>query len=226
MTVTADPVATNPDAALPASDAVGSLTSVAELTSLPLDQEVTYVNKISYNRGAETLICRLAVAAGNTNCLTGIPRAGQIWTAAGLDTKGATLIDGSGLTGNLITADSQVQLQTIMSQRPDAAAWKATLPVLGVDGSLTTVQANSTAKGKVFAKTGTLAGIDLFNPTASGDPRLRLPTKALGGYIDTASGRQFAFAVMATNSIFADIEGVFAANDDVGAVVASIQESY
>ena len=43
-----------------------------------------------------------------------------------------------------------------MAQRPDAAAWRATLPILGVDGSLTTVQANSPAKGKVFAKTGTL----------------------------------------------------------------------
>ena len=44
------------------------MTSVAELTSLPLDQEATYVNKISYNRGAETLICRLAVAAGSGEC--------------------------------------------------------------------------------------------------------------------------------------------------------------
>jgi len=222
VTVTADPVATNPDAALPAADTVDSLTSVAELTSLPLDQETTYVNKISYNRGAETLICRLAVAAGSPKCEPGMARAGQIWAAAGLDTKGASLIDGSGLIGNFVTADNQVQLQTIMAKRPDAAAWRATLPILGVDGSLTTVQANSPAKGKVVGKTGTLLAVDAFNP----GPRYRLPTKALGGYIDTASGRHFAFAVMATNSVFADIEGVFAANDDVGAVVASIQESY
>ena len=56
--------------------------------------------------------------------------------------------------------------------------------------------------------------------------RLLLPTKALSGYIDTKSGRHFAFAVIATNSVFTDIEGVFAANDDVGKVVAIIQQSY
>jgi D-alanyl-D-alanine carboxypeptidase/D-alanyl-D-alanine-endopeptidase (penicillin-binding protein 4) len=220
VTVTADPVAANPAAALPASDAVDSLTSVAELTSLSLDQEATYVNKISYNRGAETLICRLAVAAGSTDCETGMKKAGEVWAAAGLDITGATLKDGSGLPGNLITADNQVQLQTIMAKRPDVAEWKATLPILGVDGSLASVQASSPAKGKVVGKTGTLGDIDGFND------RLRLPTKSLGGYIDTASGRHFAFAVMSTNSIFADTAGIFAANDDVGAVVASIQESY
>lgn len=226
VTVTADPVATNPEAALPATDAVDGLTSVAELTSLSLDQEVTYVNKISYNRGAEALICRLAVSAGSTMCDAGLPEAQKIWAAAGLDTTGATLIDGSGLAGNLITADNQVQLQTIMAQRPDAAGWKATLPILGVDGSLTTVQPDSPAKGKVSGKTGTLLGQDEFNPGPTGGPRFRLPTKALGGYIDTAGGRHFAFAVMATNSVFDDLAGVFAANDDVGAVVASIQENY
>ena len=74
--------------------------------------------------------------------------------------------------------------------------------------------------GKVFAKTGTLGAGDLFNN------RLRLPTKALGGYIDTKNGRHFAFAIVASNSVFDDISGVFAANDDVGQVVAIIQQTH
>ena len=53
-----------------------------------------------------------------------------------------------------------------------------------------------------------------------------LPVKALGGYIDTEGGRHFAFAVISTNSIYPDINGVFEANDDVGKIVASIQQSY
>ncbi|MEP6560281.1 MAG: D-alanyl-D-alanine carboxypeptidase/D-alanyl-D-alanine-endopeptidase [Nakamurella sp.] len=220
VTVTTDPVAANPSAALPDTSAVGGLTSVAELTSLSFDQEATYVLKISYNLGGEAFLCRLAVAAGSTDCGDGLKKAAEIWTAAGLDTTGASLIDGSGLAGNLITADNQVQLSKIMAARPDAARWKAALPILGVDGSLTTVQADGPAKGKVSAKTGTLAAWDAFNE------RYRLPTKALGGYIDTKSGRHFAFTIMATNSVFADVEGIFAANDDVGKVVASIQQSY
>lgn len=220
VTVTADPVAVNPVAALPAVTAVDGLTSVAELTSLPLKEEATYVNKISYNVGGETMLCRLAVAAGSTDCEKGLPKAAELWTAAGLDTRTAALIDGSGLTGNLITTNNQVELQTIMSRRPDAEAWKETLPILGVDGSLTTVQADGPAKGKVVGKTGTLVEFDELNG------RYRLPVKALGGYIESEGGRHLAFAVISTNSVYPDIEGIFAANDDVGAVVASIQQSY
>ncbi|WP_395727577.1 D-alanyl-D-alanine carboxypeptidase/D-alanyl-D-alanine-endopeptidase [Nakamurella sp.] len=220
VTVTADPVAANPDAALPEPSAVSALPSVAELTSLPLREEATYVLKISYNLGAETYVCRLAVAAGSTKCGDGLAKAAQIWSAAGLDTKGASLIDGSGLPGNLITASNEADLQIIMAKRPDVDQWRAALPILGVDGSLSLVQPNGPAAGKVFAKTGTLGSGDLFNG------RLLLGAKALGGYIDAASGRKLAFAVISTNSVFADINGVFAANDDVGKVVTSIQQAF
>ncbi len=220
VTVTADPVAVNPEAALPDQSAVSGLPAVAQLTSLPLREEAEYVMKISYNLGAETLVCRLAVAAGSTSCGDGLAKAAEIWSAAGLDTKGATLIDGSGLPGNLITAANQADLQIIMASRPDAEQWRAVLPILGVDGSLTMVQPDGPAAGKVFAKTGTLGSGDLFNN------RLRLGSKSLGGYIDAASGRRLAFAIISTNSVFADIQGVFAANDDVGKVATAIQQTF
>jgi len=219
VTVAADPVATNSTTTLPAPSAVDALPNVAQLESLSLEQEATYTLKVSYNIGAETYICLLAVEAGSTDCSDGLAKAADIWREAGLDTKGAALIDGSGLAGNLITPDNQAQLQTIFAQRPDAARWKATLPILGVDGSLAMVQTDSLAKGKVFAKTGSLGAGDLFND------RLRLPAKALGGYIDTAKGRKLAFAIVVNNGVFADINGVFAANDDVGKIAAIIQQT-
>ncbi len=193
---------------------------MARLRSLPLREEAKYVLKVSYNRGGQTMICRLAVAAGSTDCDAGLARAERIWRAAGLDTSSAVLVDGSGLNGNLVTADNQVQLQTLMARRPDAAAWRAALPILGVDGSLSQVQRGSPAAGKVHAKTGTLGGFDAFNG------RFLLPTKALGGVMDTAQGRRFAFAIMVTNSLFTDLDGVFAANEDVGEVAALIQQGY
>ncbi len=219
VTVSADPVATNPDAQLPPTADVQAAPTVAQLTSLPLAEELTYVLKVSYNLGAETMICRLAVVAGSTECADGMVKAAAIWRAAGMDTTTASLIDGSGLTGNLITAANQVQLETIMAKRPDADRWKATLPILGVDGSLALVSPGGPAAGKVAAKTGTLFGGDTFNL------RYRIATKALGGYIDTKSGRKFAFAIISTDSTFPDIDGVFAANDDVGNVAASIQQT-
>ncbi|TQL54163.1 D-alanyl-D-alanine carboxypeptidase/D-alanyl-D-alanine endopeptidase [Subtercola boreus] len=220
VTVTSNPTAANPEGSLPESSAVAALPTVAQLTSLPLGQEVTYVMKISYNRGAQTLLCRLAVAAGETDCDEGLVEAQKIWSEAGLDTTGASLIDGSGLDGNFITPKNAVDIQTIFAKRPDAAAWRDTLPILGVDGSLADVQKTSPAAGKVFAKTGTLLGGDAFNN------RYRLVTKTLGGVMDTEKGRHLAFTIMVNQGFYTDAAGVFQANDDVGNVAALIQQAY
>ncbi len=220
VTVAADPIAVNPDASLADRDTVDALPSVAELESLPLAEEATYVMKISYNRGAQTLVCRLAAEAGDPSCASGMSVIQQIWEGAGLDTTGASLIDGSGLAGNYITPRNAVQVQSIMAARPDADRWRATMPILGVDGSLADVQTGSEAAGQVFAKTGTLLGGDAFNS------RYRLATKALGGVMDTAGGRHLAFAVILNQGFSDTLDGVFAANDDVGAVAAAIQEAY
>jgi len=223
VTVSANATMTNRDAALPAEDAVEALPVVASLESLPLAEEATYVMKISYNRGAQTFICRLAVADGSKRCDAGMGFAGEIWRDAGLDTLGASLIDGSGLDGNLITAENAAQVQRIMAEGPDAERWRDTLPILGVDGSLATVQTDSESAGKVFAKTGTLVGVDTFNR------RARLGTKTLGGVIDAESGRTLLFTIIVNNR-FTDFDDfipeVFDSNDDVGAVAAAIQQSF
>jgi D-alanyl-D-alanine carboxypeptidase/D-alanyl-D-alanine-endopeptidase (penicillin-binding protein 4) len=228
VTVGGAPVADNSTAALADQEAIDALPSVAELESLPLEEDATYVMKVSYNRGAQTFVCLLAAASGTydpeagpgAECMGGIAHAAELWRAAGMDTTGASVIDGSGLDGNLVTPANQTELQMIMAKRPDAERWKSTLPVLGVDGSLATVLPDSPAAGKVHAKTGTLVGGDGFNG------RLRLSTKALGGVIDAASGRRLAFTIIANQGFFAEIEGVFDANDDVGAVAASIQQNF
>ncbi|MBX5442066.1 MAG: D-alanyl-D-alanine carboxypeptidase/D-alanyl-D-alanine-endopeptidase [Solirubrobacteraceae bacterium] len=216
--VRARATARNPRRRLPSWAAVGRLPAVATLESLPLSQQATYILKVSYNRGAQTMICLLAVAAGSRDCDDGLPEAARIWRAAGLDPRGAVLVDGSGLPGNLITVDNEVRLQMIMARRPDAAQWRAALPVLGVDGSLAMVQPGGLATGRVFAKTGTLASGDLFNR------RVLFPAKALGGYMDARSGRRLAFAIVVANAVFDDVEGAFAANDDVGKVATLIQQ--
>lgn len=220
VAVAADPLATNPGTELAERAEVDTMPTVAELESLPLAEEVTYVMKISYNRGAQTLICRLAVERGDSECDAGMPIAGEIWKDAGLDVTGAALIDGSGLEGNHVTPANALQIQTLMAQRPDAERWKATLPVLGVDGSLAMVEADGPAAGKVFAKTGTLLNWDAFNQ------RFRLATKTLGGVMETASGRDLAFTIIVTQGFFDDPDGILDANDDVGAVTAIIQQAF
>lgn len=218
--VDADPLSSNAIAAagLPADTA--TLAPVASLESLPLSEQITYILKVSYNRGAQTMICLLAAATGSTDCDDGWARVNRLLSDAGLDPDQAVLIDGSGLPGNLITANSQIALQEMFAARPDAERWREALPILGVDGSLSMVEPDGPAKGKVFAKTGSLIGGDMLNN------RYLLDSKALGGYIDAASGRRLAFTIIVTNGVFADIEGVFQANSDVGKVAAFIQQSY
>jgi len=220
VTVGGDPVATNSTASLGDLAAVDALASVAELQSLPLDQDATYVLKVSYNRGAQTMICLLAVAAGSDDCDDGMTRAAQLWREAGLDTTTASLNDGSGLIGNYVTPANQTELQIIMAKRPDAERWRATLPILGVDGSLAQVQVDSPAAGQIFAKTGSLVDGDSFNG------RFRLVTKALGGVMDTAGGRHLAFMIVVNQGFYDDILGVLDANEDVGIVAASIQQAF
>jgi len=228
VTVGGDPIAVNSTAALPDQAAVEALPTVASLESLPFEEDATYVMKVSYNRGAQTFVCLLAVASGTyrpdadpgTECNGGITYAAGLWRDAGMDTTGASITDGSGLDGNLVTPANQTELQMIMAKRPDAARWQATLPVLGVDGSLALVLPDSPSAGKVFAKTGTLIGSDYFNE------RLRLSTKALGGVMDAESGRRLAFTIIVNQGFFEGIEGVFEANDHVGAVAASIQQNF
>jgi D-alanyl-D-alanine carboxypeptidase/D-alanyl-D-alanine-endopeptidase (penicillin-binding protein 4) len=58
-------------------------------------------------------------------------------------------------------------------------AWRETFPVAGVDGSLAGRFRNSSLKGKLWAKTGTLN-----------------ETNALSGYLQTASGKTLAFSIL------------------------------
>lgn len=220
VAVGADPLAENPDDSLADQDAVMALPSVAELESLPLEEDATYVLKVSYNRGAQMYTCLLAVEVGGDDCSDGLTEAASLWGDAGLTLTDASLIDGSGIAGNFATPHNIAQLQTIMAERDDAERWKATLPVLGVDGSLTDVEKDSPSAGKVFAKTGTIAGGDFFNG------RVRLGAKALGGVMESESGRNLAFAIVVSQGFFADPSGVLDANADVGAVAAAIQQHY
>jgi D-alanyl-D-alanine carboxypeptidase/D-alanyl-D-alanine-endopeptidase (penicillin-binding protein 4) len=185
-----------------------------------LSENARYILKVSYNRGAQTMACLLAVSVGSRDCDDGITAMAPVLKAAGVDPRGASLVDGSGLVGNLVTATSQTELQRAFAARPDAARWRDALPVMGVDGSVATVQKDSPAAGKVYAKTGTLGQADLLNL------RLRVETKALGGYITAKSGRELAIAVIGNNAMFDDLAGVFAANEDLGRIATAIWTSY
>jgi serine-type D-Ala-D-Ala carboxypeptidase/endopeptidase (penicillin-binding protein 4) len=220
VTVASNPTAPNPRGTLPAPTKVAELPEVANLEGLPLEENATYILKVSYNRGAQTQVCLLAASIGSRNCDDGFPEMAKVLGAAGVDPKQASLVDGSGLPGNFVTASSVAQLMQVFNDRPDAQRWMEAMPIMGVDGSVATVQTDSPAAGKVYAKTGTLGDQDLLNQ------RLRVETKALGGYIEAQSGRKLAIAIIVNQAMFDDIQGVFAANEDLGEIATSLYEAY
>ena len=218
--VSANPTARNMRSELPSRKQVDTLPTAAELVGLSLEENAKYILKVSYNRGAQTQVCLLAASIGRRDCDAGFPAMQKVLSAAGLDTKQASLVDGSGLPGNFVTARSVTKLMQIFSARPDAQRWQEAMPIMGVDGSVADVQKNSPAAGKVFAKTGTLGAADLLNQ------RFRIETKALGGYIDSKSGRKLAIAIIVNQAMFDDLQGVFAANEDLGKIATSLYEAY
>lgn len=218
--VATNPVRTNPRAQLPPSATVANLPQTAALEGLTFDQNATYILKVSYNRGAQTQVCLLAANVGSRSCDAGFSEMAKAFQSANIDPKGASLVDGSGLPGNYVTADMITQLMQVFHARPDYPQWQQALPIMGVDGSVAEVQKDSPAAGKVFAKTGTLGDQDLLNG------RLRLATKALGGYVESKSGRTLAIAIVVNQAMFDDIQGVFAANEDLGKIATAIYEQY
>ena len=82
-----------------------------------------------------------------------------------------------------------------MAARPDFAAYDAALPILGRDGTLAkAVPPESLARGHAHAKTGTYWVDNALNG------RPILVSKALAGYLETASGKKLAFAFFLNNA--------------------------
>ncbi len=102
---------------------------------------------------------------------------------AGILPESLVLNDGSGLSrDDLVTAEATVQLLTFMNQHPHAEAFRAALPVAGVDGTLRNRMRGTAAEKNVRAKTGSLSS-----------------AASLAGYVTTAAGERLAFSIMVNN---------------------------
>jgi D-alanyl-D-alanine carboxypeptidase/D-alanyl-D-alanine-endopeptidase (penicillin-binding protein 4) len=155
---------------------------LASLTSAPLAEDVTLTLKVSQNLHAELLLRRLAgvIGCGNGSTVGGARMRRIFLLHAGLDPADFVFYDGSGLSGHdLVAPRATAQLLEYATKQPWFAQWKAALPVGGEDGTLASRFADGPLKDHLFAKTGTLG-----------------ESRALSGYLDTASGKQVIFSIM------------------------------
>lgn len=91
--------------------------------------------------------------------------------------------DGSGLSrSNAFSANHFVKLMSYMHHSKNFEAYKATIPVAGKSGTLTSVCRGQAADGRMYAKSGTMNRI-----------------KSYAGFVESSSGKKIAFALIVNN---------------------------
>jgi D-alanyl-D-alanine carboxypeptidase/D-alanyl-D-alanine-endopeptidase (penicillin-binding protein 4) len=146
---------------------------------------VRVVNKESQNLHAEMLLRLVGLKVkGEGSAAKGREAVAEIVTRLGVPEEGWALADGSGLAHtDLATPRGLVALLVAMDRHPCAAAFRDSLPIAGVDGTLEKRFRGTAAEGRVTAKTGTLH-----------------LAHALAGYVTTVRGDRLAFAVLVNNA--------------------------
>jgi len=181
---------------LPDVDRYSSLAVVARHVSPPFSEAVRVILKVSHNLHASLLPLIMASQKGGRTADEGLKQEGRFLRRIGVEPGSVSFGGGAGGSrADYITPHAAIQLLMAMQNRPDFGVYHDSLPILGVDGTLSeAVPQNSPARGKVYAKTGTLVS---YNPV--GDDLL-LTSKALAGYMTAASGRKLLIAVYLNNA--------------------------
>ncbi|MFD6950269.1 D-alanyl-D-alanine carboxypeptidase [Nocardiopsis sp. TSRI0078] len=142
--------------------------------------------KFSNNGHAEMLVKSIGrEVADEGSWDAGLAGVESALTGLGVDTSDLVLNDGSGLSrGNLVTADTVVDLLTRSRGASWYGAWRESLPVAGesdpfVGGTLRYRMGGTAAAGVVAAKTGTMTGVS-----------------ALSGYVPGADGGELVFSIV------------------------------
>jgi D-alanyl-D-alanine carboxypeptidase/D-alanyl-D-alanine-endopeptidase (penicillin-binding protein 4) len=154
----------------------------------PIEKMITYMNKVSDNLSAENTLKVLGAAMYSApGCAeNGIFVINRFLSDLGIDTSKLSIVDGSGVSRyNLLSADQLVQFLTAMYKQPRIfPIFYNSLPIAGVDGTLSKRMTTYPAAGNLHAKTGNLNGVS-----------------CLSGYVLTRDGEMLVFSIMIQNFI-------------------------
>jgi D-alanyl-D-alanine carboxypeptidase/D-alanyl-D-alanine-endopeptidase (penicillin-binding protein 4) len=220
VAVSATPAGDNPERLLPRRRSYRAAARVAERVSPPLSEFTKVILKVSYNRGADLMVCLVAAKLGSRNCEDGL--AGEIHnnTLLGAPPTVALPFDGAGSDDrDRTSASAMTSFLRAVSGRRYGATLRAGLPVLGVDGTLATVGKGTPAAGKIQAKTGTRVGFISGGIGIAG-------AETHVGYIDAASGRSLVFADLIRDIPLSKPTEIIDIDQDLGAIEAAIQQAY
>ncbi|MCL1898759.1 MAG: D-alanyl-D-alanine carboxypeptidase/D-alanyl-D-alanine-endopeptidase [Micrococcales bacterium] len=186
---------------------IGAGVEVGRVDSAPVRELTAYMLEHSDNVVAEVLGRMTAKAQGLEASFAGAGQAiEQAAEELGVDTANLHLADASGLSrGSGIPPSALTQLLVTAATAADATDLRALtrgLAVGGLQGTLENRFVEGGTAGLVWAKTGTLTGVT-----------------SLAGYLQTASGRELAFAVMADQT---GEVGYFTARDAIDQFVTAL----
>lgn len=174
---------------------------IAALVPPPLAQDIAVINKDSQNLHAELLLRRIGrLGDGSGSLADGLAAERALFDRAGIPREGYDFFDGSGMSSyNRISPRAAVALLRWVDRQPWGAAWYATLPIAGRDGTLKRRFIGTLLEANLTAKTGTLNA-----------------SNALSGTFRAASGHRLTFAFFANDvpdgaSALAAMEAVLAA---------------
>jgi D-alanyl-D-alanine carboxypeptidase/D-alanyl-D-alanine-endopeptidase (penicillin-binding protein 4) len=179
-------------------------TVLASYDSLPFFEDLRVINKVSQNQHAELALRLMGKVRGGDGSLeSGLGVEEQFLSQAGITPQEYSLHDGSGLSRqDLITPAAMVKLLRYAAAQSWGGQFQQTLPVAGVDGSLSDRFKNGPANGHVQAKTG---GMD--------------HVKSLSGYATTVAGERVAFSILLNNYSMTDEDAHAVIDQIVNAMV-------
>jgi len=161
-------------------EAIGSPVTLIEHRSRLL-LAIQVANKRSQNFYAEQILKTLGrelLAEGSFQ--RGIEAVAAFLEKQGLEADGYHLVDGSGMSQeNRLSARCVTELLALMARSPVADVYLHSLSQAGVDGSLRSRLQEKQFSGRIFGKTGTLAGV-----------------RALSGYVRSRRGELLVYSFL------------------------------
>jgi D-alanyl-D-alanine carboxypeptidase/D-alanyl-D-alanine-endopeptidase (penicillin-binding protein 4) len=182
----------------------GTRRILARWASRPMAEMVAVVDKESQNLHTEMLARLVGLRVRGAGTMEAAREAlDEFRRRLGGAGPGWILNDASGLSrSDLVTPHDMVTLLVGMDRHRHAAAFRASLPVAGVDGTLENRMKGTAAEQRVKAKTGSIRTVN-----------------ALAGYVDGVSGERLAFYVAVNHHTLPGSE-VVGAIDAIAALLA------
>jgi D-alanyl-D-alanine carboxypeptidase/D-alanyl-D-alanine-endopeptidase (penicillin-binding protein 4) len=171
---------------LPSADTLTPANKVASLTSPPVSVLAQLVLEVSHNRGAESLMCLLALKAGSKDCEAGLATMINTIAKAGIEPGSVFVYDGEGSDPASGTPSAVVHWLTWVDNQPWRKAFEDGLPDIAKNG-------------KILVKSGLSA-----RPENGKLPALFVAA-GQAGFMTTQGGKRLAVALYALNASYPSV---------------------